>query len=141
MLIAVSNQYFLRVTRALIAVSNQVRIVFASFALCSFDAAVIANGARLYDIFTEFNKLGMGVLGRIRNPENKILVSTPNLQNLVPFLHSLVAIDNYYVPYKVGFRKPKLWGPGLFWGMYDPKLVSDLGPQGFGSKNPNVYDM
>ena len=41
----------------------------------------------------------------------KIFVSTPNLRSMVPFLHLLIAIDNYYTPYKFGFRKPKLRGP------------------------------
>ena len=41
----------------------------------------------------------------------KIFVSTPNLRNMVPFFHLLVAIDNYYTPYKFGFREPNRWGP------------------------------
>ena len=30
---------------------------------------------------------------------------------MVSFLHLLEAIDNYFTPYKFGFRKPKRWGP------------------------------
>ena len=41
----------------------------------------------------------------------KIFVSTPNLRNIVPFLHLRVAIGNYYTAYKFVFRKPKRWGP------------------------------
>ena len=42
----------------------------------------------------------------------KTFVSTPNLRNMVPLFHPLVAIDNYYdTPYKFGFRKPNRWGP------------------------------
>ena len=49
--------------------------------------------------------LGIGA-GRI-----KIFVSTPNLRNIVPFLHLLVATDNGYTLHKFGFRKPNRWGP------------------------------
>ena len=42
----------------------------------------------------------------------KIFVSTPNLRHMVPFFHLLVAIDNYYTPYKFRYRKSSRWGPG-----------------------------
>ena len=50
----------------------------------------------------------------------KIFVSTPNLRNMVPFFHLLVAIDNCYTPYKFGFRKPNRGGPRgekAIWGI------------------------
>ena len=65
----------------------------------------------ILDHNTGFCKRGMDFLlgigaGRIKN-----FVSAPNLRNNVPFLHLLLAIDNYYTPYKFGFRKPNRWGP------------------------------
>ena len=53
---------------------------------------------------------GVGRFPRSRAPQTfymltilalKIFVSTPNLRNMVPFFHPLVAIDNYYTPYKL----------------------------------------
>ena len=52
----------------------------------------------------------MDILLGIGAGRTKIFVCTPNLRNIVPFLHLLLAIDNCYTPYKFAFRKPKHWG-------------------------------
>ena len=67
--------------------------------------------ALLIGLSTGFHKWVMDFLLGICVCSIKIFVSTPNLRNMIPFLHSLVAIiDNNYTPYKFGFRKPKSWG-------------------------------
>ena len=37
----------------------------------------------------------------------EVVVSTPNRRNIFRFLYLLVAVDNYYMSYKFGFREPK----------------------------------
>ena len=53
-----------------------------------------------------FYKGGMDFLLGIGAGRTKIFVSTkyitPNLRNIVPFLHLLVATDNFYTPYIFG---------------------------------------
>lgn len=41
--------------------------------------------------------------------DREISVFTPILENMVAFLHLLVAIDKYHTPYKFGFRSPNFW--------------------------------
>ena len=55
-----------------------------------------------YHTITGFYKWGMDFSLGIGAGRIKIFVSTPTLQNIVPFLHLLVATDNCYMPYKFG---------------------------------------
>ena len=60
---------------------------------------------------TGFYKLGMDFKLGIDARRIKIFVSAPNLRTNVSILHLLLAIENFYTPYKFAPRKPKRWGP------------------------------
>lgn len=58
-------------------------------------------------ITRDYTNGGWIIQGGAKPKESKKFIFTPNLWNMVPFLHLLVAIDNVYTPNKFGLRRPK----------------------------------